>query len=263
MERRILFISEQKNFLVSAMTKSLTDAKFEVIKTEPSTAEIKGIVNLPDIFVVYLEGDINAFSTTLSYLKELMTEEIKDRALYLIGNQKEIEMAYDIVPSNFVSYAFTRPVNMKDVINKINVVISNEFGATPGVKKILVVDDDSVMLRTMKMWLAGYDVYMANSGMNAIQFLAQNTVDLILLDYEMPVASGLQVFEMLKADEKTARIPIIFLTSKDDKDTVMKVISAKPEKYLLKSMKPEELVNAVDDFFKGTKSSFAVPTAVL
>ena len=251
MDRRILFISEQRSFLVNAMLKSLNGARFEVITAEPDIVEIQLLNNLPDIFIVYLEGDIKAFNGTLSYIKKLLTEDGKDRVLYLIGNQMEIEVAYQVVPRSLVSYAFNRPVNMKDVVNKLNTLITNEEGAIPGVKKILVVDDDPVMLRTMKIWLAGYDVYMANSGMNAIQFLTQNTVDLILLDYEMPVASGLQVFEMLKADEKTAHIPIIFLTSKDDKDTVMKVLAAKPEKYLLKSMKPEDLVGAVNDFFKG------------
>ena len=87
--------------------------------------------------------------------------------------------------------------------------------------------------------------------MNAISFLATNRVDLILLDYEMPVISGLQVFEMLKTGDKTKDIPVIFLTGKDDKETVLKVISAKPEKYLLKNMPAEELLKAVDDFFHG------------
>ncbi len=251
MERRILFISEQRNFLVNAMIKALNEAHFEVVTSEPDIVEIQLIEKLPDIFIVYLEGDIKAFNGTLSYLKKLLAEDGVDRVLYLIGNQMEIDVAYEVLPQSFASYAFSRPVNMKDVINKLNTLITSEEGTTPGIKRILVVDDDPVMLRTMKMWLAGYDVYMANSGMNAIQFLAQNTVDLILLDYEMPVASGLQVFEMLKANEPTSHIPVIFLTSKDDKDTVMKVLSAKPEKYLLKSMKPEELIGAVDDFFKG------------
>ena len=87
--------------------------------------------------------------------------------------------------------------------------------------------------------------------MNAITFLGKKHVDLILLDYEMPVASGLQVFEMLKAEPATASIPVIFLTAKDDRETVMKVLAAKPEKYLLKTMDPEELVESVNNFFKG------------
>ncbi len=127
-----------------------------------------------------------------------------------------------------------------------------QHNAESGKKRILVVDDDGVMLRAMNNWLSKkYEVFLANSGMNAITLLSQRKVDLILLDYEMPVASGLQVFEMLKNESSTAEIPVIFLTGKDDKDTVMKVLSSKPKKYLLKTLPPEELVEAVDSFFRG------------
>ena len=251
MDKRILFVSEQHSFLVTAMTKSLTDSMFDVTMVQPDIVSIQLVPRLPDIFIVYLEGNTPAFDGTLKYLKKLLTEEGKDRVLYLIGSQLEITQAFDLIPRTLVSASFTRPVNMKDVINKLNTVITNDRGYYRK-KSILVVDDDGMMLRTMKNWLSKkYDVYMVNSGVNAISFLAKNKVDLILLDYEMPIASGLQVFEMLKGDENTRDIPVIFLTAKDDKETVMKVLAAKPEKYLLKTMPPEALVQSVDDFFKG------------
>ena len=91
---------------------------------------------------------------------------------------------------------------------------------------------------------------MASSGMNAITFLAKNPVDLILLDYEMPVASGPQVLEMIRSEPATSSIPVMFLTSKSDRESVLKVVSLKPEKYLLKTMPPEELIANIDDFFE-------------
>lgn len=252
MKRSVLFISEAQNFLVTAMIKALKEARFEVATAEPDMVEISLIQNIPDIYIVYLEGDLNKFNGTLKYLKKLVTEEGHDRILYLIGNPMEIEAAYDVYPRSLVSAAFSRPVNIQDVIKKLNMLITSEAGSTPGRKKILVVDDDGVMLRTMKTWLSRkYEVYMSNSGLNALQFLGSNHVDLILLDYEMPVASGLQIFEMLKHDMNLCHIPVIFLTSKDDKDTVMKVLAAGPEKYMLKSAEPELLLKTVDDFFKG------------
>lgn len=252
MERRILFISEKKNFLVTAMIKGLENENFEVQTAQNDLVEISLIENIPDIYIVYLEGDINSFNGTLKYLKKLVTEENKDRVLYLIGNPMEINAAYEVIPRTLVSTAFSRPVNMKDVVIKLNQLLTSDANSIPGMKKILVVDDDAVMLRTMEQWLSQkYEVYMANSGMNAIQFLSQKRVDLILLDYEMPVASGLQVFEMIKSEPNTSHIPVIFLTAKDDKETVMKVVAAKPEKYLLKTMGHDALLKAVDDFFKG------------
>ena len=117
-------------------------------------------------------------------------------------------------------------------------------------KKILIIDDDGAMLRMMKTWFSvKYRVYMASSGKIALSFLAQNQVDLVLLDYEMPVMSGPDVLKDIRNTSKLKDIPVIFLTAKDDKESVMKVVGLKPEKYLLKSMPKEKLIGAIDDFF--------------
>ena len=113
-----------------------------------------------------------------------------------------------------------------------------------------MVDDDGTMLRTLKLWLSDkYQVYMANSGMNAISVLAKKKVDLILLDYEMPVASGPQVLEMLRSDPATKDLPVMFLTAKNDRESVMSVMGLKPEKYLLKTMPPDVLLRNIEEFF--------------
>ena len=154
MERRILFVCEEQNFLVSAIIKALEDARFDVKTTEPDMVGISLIANLPDIFIVYLEGDLNNFNGTLKYLKKLVTEDGKDRVLYLIGNPLEISTAYEVVPKNLVSAAFSRPVNVKDIILKLNQLLTEDASGIPGMKRILVVDDDGIMLRTMKTWLS-------------------------------------------------------------------------------------------------------------
>ena len=250
MDRRILFVHESQSFLVSAMIKSLQAAHFEVVSVQPDIVEIQGTYNIPDIFIVYLEGDVESFASALKYLKKLI-EENTNRLLYLVGNSAEILNAQGIIPSNIVSAIFERPVVMNDLLTHLSAAL-DIVNITGGRKRILVVDDDAILLRTIKSWLSkDYDVFMANSGVNAISMLAHTTVDLILLDYEMPVASGLQVYQMLKSEPFTAQVPIIFLTSKDDRDTVMKLLSVKPEKYLLKTLEPEQLVKSIDDFFKG------------
>ncbi|MCH5293972.1 MAG: response regulator [Treponema sp.] len=251
MNRNLLFVREASSFLVNAMIKTLNENGFHVVATQPDIVEIDLIQNLPDIYIVYLEGDITSFNGTLKYLKKRIAEDGKGRFLFLIGNPLEISTAMEVIPKNMVTSTFIRPVNMKDVLARLNFLL-DDGAVTSGRKRILVVDDDSVMLRTMNNWFSTkYEVYMANSGMNAISLLAQHHVDLILLDYEMPVVSGLQVFEMLRSESSTANIPVIFLTAKDDKETVMKVVAARPDKYLLKTMPPEALLKALDDFFKG------------
>lgn len=118
-------------------------------------------------------------------------------------------------------------------------------------KKILVVDDSGVMLKTMQELLEKeYDVSVAGSGVSAISSLALNRPDLILLDYEMPVCSGKQVLEMIRAEKDFADIAVIFLTGRVDKESVRNVLSLKPAGYLSKSLKPSEIKENVDKYFQ-------------
>ncbi len=251
MKNSILFVCNKQNFLVKTVLQGLHEAQFEIVKVEPDIVEIQLLQELPDIFIVHLEEDLRPFKGTLNFLKEKLTEEGTDRVLYLIGTPQELEELHRSFPRALVSAAFPRPLNVSEIVQKIR-TLKLHGGPNSHRKRLLIVDDEPTMLHFMQNCLSkDYDVFLANSGLNAITFLSKSEADLILLDYEMPGANGLQVFEMLKSDERTAHIPVIFLTGKDDKDTVMKVLAAKPEKYLLKNQDAESLVKSIDDFFKG------------
>ena len=112
------------------------------------------------------------------------------------------------------------------------------------------MDDDPNYLNVVRQWLkSDYKVSMANSGLQAIKFLGKNKVDLILLDHEMPVTSGPQVLEMLRNDSETKNIPVMFLTGKSDKESVMAVVALKPEGYFLKNIQRGELLEKLQEFF--------------
>ena len=123
-------------------------------------------------------------------------------------------------------------------------------------QKILVVDDSSVMCQMMQKLLEkDYDITLANSGLSAIRCIILARPDLVLLDYEMPVCDGRQVLEMIRSEEDMADIPVIFLTGRIDKESVGKVVSLKPEGYLVKSLKPEEIKRNIDNYFKNKKEA--------
>ena len=106
------------------------------------------------------------------------------------------------------------------------------------------------MLSTIKGWLdEKYRVTPVNSALNAISFLSKERPDLILLDYEMPACSGPQFLEMLRNDPNCSNIPVIFLTGRDDANSVRSVLSLKPAGYLLKSLPKEKIVSEIDNFF--------------
>lgn len=118
-------------------------------------------------------------------------------------------------------------------------------------KKLLVVDDDPLMVRTIRGWLADdYNVSVVTSGQTALAFLKKFTPDLILLDYEMPVMSGPQFYKIAKEDQALAGIPIIFLTGKEDEKGLEEINSLHPAGCILKNRTPDEVRQNIAAFFQ-------------
>lgn len=126
----------------------------------------------------------------------------------------------------------------------------------PQKPKVLIVDDSMTIRQGMKELLCdNYEVALAKSGMSALQSISLDKPDLVLLDYEMPVCDGRQVLEMIRSEEDFANLPVIFLTGRTDPESVKKVISLKPEGYLSKYLKHDEIKKKIDDFFERKKPS--------
>ena len=117
-------------------------------------------------------------------------------------------------------------------------------------KKILVVDDSSTTRLGMELLLAeNYDVSEVSSGAAAVRAITLERPDLVLLDYEMPVCDGRHVLEMLRAEKEFSDIPVIFLTSRDDQESVKNVLSLNADGYLLKYLKPADIKKRIDGYF--------------
>lgn len=251
MEKRLVLVGDAKSFMVSSIAKELTDNGFDVIKASYNVDALSGIADRPSVFLVYID-DFGEMKDLFVYLKDSALEG--DISLSVIGSQNDIDSVRALMPNTPLAASFLRPINVKAMAMDMDKVLQAEDERLQN-KKILVVDDDGTMLRTIKSWLEShYQVYMVNSGMSAITFLAKNKVDLILLDYEMPVTPGPQVLEMLRSDPSTASIPVMFLTNKSDRSSVMTAVDLKPEKYLLKTMKPMEVLNSINEYFEKEKA---------
>ena len=122
--------------------------------------------------------------------------------------------------------------------------------ARPIKKHILVVDDNPMMLKVIKESLRDrYEVATAINGKIARKYLANKSVDLILLDYEMPGENGSEVLEKLRQDEATKDIPVIFLTGVKDKSKIQKVLQLRPQGYLLKPIEHDKLIEIIKNQF--------------
>ncbi|MDE6926083.1 MAG: response regulator, partial [Acetatifactor sp.] len=95
-----------------------------------------------------------------------------------------------------------------------------------------------------------YEVITAKSGLSAFRNITLVRPDLVLLDYEMPVCNGSQFLEMLRSEKDLTDIPVIFLTSRVDRESIRKVIALKPERYLSKALPPKTVKEEIDHFFE-------------
>lgn len=252
MDKRVLFIGSASSFIINAVRDSLKEAGFECVFCNLDVSEVSRISDKPDTFFIYADEKAAGETEALVYIRDLCMEE--DKKIYLIGYADELKTITDMIPTDCLGGCFERPINVKKIAETLRTTaISDDLGENK--KHILLVDDSGTMLRTIKGWLEDkYRVSMVNSATSAISFLAVNKPDLVLLDYEMPVCSGPMMLEMIRSEVKTESLPVIFLTSKGDKESVAKVLSLKPQGYLLKTMPSGQIVEAIDNFFASQKA---------
>ena len=113
----------------------------------------------------------------------------------------------------------------------------------PRAKKILVVDDTKdillVVSRRLQSW--GYEPITAESGEEGLRLAQEHLPDLILLDIMMPKMKGRDACAKLKADPKTAHIPVIFLTALGLADHIKAGMDLGADDYIVKPFEPAEL----------------------
>lgn len=117
--------------------------------------------------------------------------------------------------------------------------------------RILAIDDNTVNLATLEQELKSkYEVVPMISGRRAIKYLYREQVDLILLDVEMPIMDGIETLKEIRAQENGVTVPVIFLTAKKDKATVIDGVKLGIMDYITKPFDPEDLHERIERVFK-------------
>jgi two-component system response regulator VicR len=123
------------------------------------------------------------------------------------------------------------------------------FQMNSNLKCILCVEDEPEMIDLMRLILGrrGFEVKGAMGGKEGLKMIRESAPDLILLDLMMPDMDGWEVYQQLKADEKTRDIPVIVVTAKAQSiDKVLGLHIAKVDDYIAKPFSPQELLNSVE-----------------
>lgn len=113
-------------------------------------------------------------------------------------------------------------------------------------KSIVAVDDSGIVLKMLSKVLGEkYDLHAFSGGKRALQYLKEKTPDLIILDIDMPEINGYEMLKMIKEREHLQDVPVIFLTSNNDKSHVVKAVAGGAKDYVVKPIDEEILTEKV------------------
>jgi len=116
-------------------------------------------------------------------------------------------------------------------------------------KKVLVVDDEVHIVHVVAIKLRnnGYEPIAAGNGEEAYDLACSEHPDIIIADYQMPVMTGLELIEKLRANDKTRNIPVILLTARSFAIDEARQHELRISQCITKPFSPRELLRTIED----------------
>ena len=198
----------------------------------------------PDLITLDIQmPDISGFDVT-TVLKS--DEETKDIPVLILSVVEDKNKAYKLGANDYL----TKPIKKKELFTRINQLL------TDNKKKVLVVDDDKSLVKSVKYQLEhrGYLVHVAYDGKQALQMVEQERPDLILLDVVMPNMDGYEVIKALKSDSDTANIRIVLMTGIEIDGGRVKALSVGATEYVHKASGFNKLYDVIENIFESKVS---------
>lgn len=252
-KKKIALVLQQYSIVIKGIERKLKELEYEVTIIHPESDLLRAISENTDLFILYLPKDSKTdeeeemvFQMLLQVCDVMQTYK---KSMVLIGEKSYRNNLMAVHPLLRESEWVDRPVNMRALELAVERALSNEGQEIK--KQILIVDDDPTYAGMVRTWIKEfYKTDILTSGKQVLMFLDKKKVDLILLDYEMPVMNGTQVFKMLRRDSLTADIPVVFLTGVGSAEEVKQVLALKPDGYVLKSTTREQLLEYLKEKLK-------------
>jgi CheY-like chemotaxis protein len=120
-------------------------------------------------------------------------------------------------------------------------------------KSVLLVDDSKTVRRMLEWALkpAGLRTHHAGDGLQALEILRAEAVDLAFVDLNMPKMDGIELIRSIRADEKLRHLPVILLTTECREEDRQAALDAGATLYLTKPHSPELLLEKAESLLRG------------
>ncbi|MDE6732718.1 MAG: response regulator [Oscillospiraceae bacterium] len=253
-----------------------TDAFFDTLSTSECWQDIVGHFKVfnPDAYVCFVEREYERTVNTINRLKE--DSDYNGAAVFIISDSDTCN-SIEATSRYTANVLIRRPVTPDNLVLRITRYFDElneakeraearvaakkaeeaakqaaleaeaaKIAASGEKKHILIVDDDRNVLKLVKAGLGDkYEITAMINGVMVDKLIDTKKVDLIILDYEMPIETGADIFRRLKKNPKAAHIPVCFLTGVSEREKILEVMSLKPHSYLLKPIDMDMLASTI------------------
>lgn len=170
------------------------------------------------------------------HLAEMMQGTVSVESVYGEGSTFTVEILQKIADARLLSEVPETEAKKEEPLEPFTV---KDY-------KVLVVDDNSISLATIEQALKEKYEVAPNLGVRALQYLKKNRPDLILLDVKMASKDGVETLREIREMEDCQKIPVIMLTSQNDKHTVLESFMLGADNYILKPFNVEDLHERIE-----------------
>ena len=245
--KKVIILTLQQSIVINAIVSYLRKIGYETDVTENIYGSIEENKDSKTVFLLYISENtideigkmklVSSMSDTLNSLGKKMI---------LIGEEAQKEVLISRIPEMKNYVWCSRPVDMDILSYEVNKKFATKFGK----KRILIVDDDPTYAKMVRSWISDeYSTNIVTAGLQAVSYLMKNSIDLVLLDYEMPMFDGARTLKMIRSNPVIKDMPIVFLTGNNSKEEIMKIIELNPAGYILKSAHKDELLERIAGVF--------------
>lgn len=224
--------------------------RFEITKVTEALRVFNAIIKSPPDIIIIDMTDTKIDS--LMIFERIRKIQASKTIPVLLITENEDDPQFRKLLQDDITKALRTPFSTEELCYKILRVLN--IRANDRKKKVLIVDDDPVVLDTARMYLdAKYDVVTKLSADDCLEYVKENNPDLMILDVVMPEMDGIELLRKIKVQERLRRVPVLFQTGMCDSKTVKECMELNPQGYTVKPIVKKDLVSVVDSIFEKKK----------
>ncbi|KTD56882.1 regulatory protein (GGDEF domain) [Legionella sainthelensi] len=240
-DNKLIYILEQELPLVNELRTGLQQAGYEAQPIK-EMASLQHLIEKQQPIALIINTDY----LNTSSLEYLVTVEKQHKGLiqlFCIVPNADLLPRLTAIRAGCVAF-FQKPLDVSYMIQEINLNCTSPINEA---YRILILDDSQSLAEFYSLILKQADMITRaiTKPLDLLKELETFQPDLILMDIYMPECSGLELATLLRKDRRYTKIPIIFLSTEDDKNKKLAAISLGGDDFLTKPVSPQDLVSAV------------------